>query len=263
MGMKLVLKDRKTIKENTATDARLEWKVKTDPENFLALAKEDKTGNVQARAAAYGKFDPEKASGMYLAIDPTTGQVTEHGGRGRSQTALNSGVTEVEISIKVDTSKGDGEFTWDKLPKYFLPEDGRQGYVAKSEFKLIEVSKEANFEDILRLGGKPKTFERVVIQNKNGPYVREDPSRNVPVFVSVKYSEQFTSALRKSAGMKDIPGNLPVDVATAITQYIELVNKQYSFSDEQGEMKIMRAFPNGSSLKLDRQSESNVTITPR
>jgi hypothetical protein len=262
--MKLILKERKILKENVSSEPRTSWKVTTDPSNFLALANADTTGNVQSRASAYGKFDPDKAGHMQLVIDPTYGKVTSHDGRGRSQTAVNSGVKEVEITIRINTEKESRTFSWDKLPEYFTPEDGREGSVPKSSFKLKEEEKEANFEDILKLGGKEKVFQYEAIESKRGLYVRQDPNKDAPNWVGARYSEYFTPMLRKSAGMPEIEGGLPIPVMEAAKQYRDLVNKQYKFVDEQGELKIVQNNPPfGTTLKFDRQAVGNVTMSTR
>ena len=253
---------RKFLKENAEQDSRTEWKVTTNPENFLNLAKADTTGNVQLRAKTFGKFDPEKAGYIQLIIDPNTGKVTSHDGRARSQMALNSGVKEIELTIKIDSEKATRQWTWAELPSYFTPEDDRGGHVAKSEFKLKKESSEVNFEDILKLGSTPKIFQRVVLQNPSGPFVRDDPNVKVPLYIDVRYSQNYTPALRRSAGMKDTAGELPVPIMQAFSDYIDLINKQYSITDETGqELKVVRQFPRSNDLKLDKQAKGDVTLT--
>jgi hypothetical protein len=262
--MKLVLKERKILKENVSSEPRTSWKVATSPANFLALAKEDTTGNVQSRADAYGQFDPKKAGSMVLVIDPTYGKIMSHDGRARAQTALNSGVEKIELTLKIDTEKESRDFSWDKLPTYFLPEDGREGYVSKSAFELKAEPSEANFEDILRLGGTDKVFHYEVVQNPRGPYVKQDPNKDAPTWIGARYSEYFTPMLRKSAGLPEKAGELPIPILEANKQYRDLINKQYKFTDEQGELKIVQNNPPfGTTLKFDRQAVGNVTMSAR
>lgn len=261
--MRLIVKEKKALKENNPKEVATSWKVKTDPANFLILAKADKTGNVQSRASAYGKFDAEQAGFMQLVIDPVYGKVLSHDGRARSQTAINSGVEEIEISIKIDTSKTDKQFSWDKLPQYFLAEDGREEYVKKSEFKLKEESAEVSFDDILRLGGKDKIFAYEVVQNPRGPYVKQDPNRDAPIWVGARYTEYFTPMLRKAAGVPPT-ADLPMPVLDALKKYRSLINTQYKFTDDKGELRIVQNNPpHGSTHKFDRETIGNVVMSPR
>lgn len=261
--MKVKLKT-KILRENIKQETRLNWKVTTDPANFLALARLDKSGNMQARAASYGKFDPEKAEYMQLSIDPNTGRVTYHEGRARSQVAINSGVKQVELTIQVDQDKTDKKFTWNDLPEYFLPEDGRDGYVAKSAFTPKEETVEATFNNILKLRGKNKVFEREVIMLPSGKeYVKQDPNKDIATFIGMKYSENFLPVLRISAGLPNIPGGkMPLSVMDAYRKYWKLISNQYTFTDDQGELKLVEAYPPmGTVTKFDRPAVGNVTIS--
>jgi hypothetical protein len=132
--MKLVIRERKVLKEQEEkSKPSLEFKTTLDPANFLALTPPDETIKKRAEKVV-GKFDPAKAGVIYLAIDPKTGEVVEHGGRARSQAAINSGLSAITVSVKLKL--GSEPMSWNDLPKMFVQQEGSKK-VSKDEFQFV------------------------------------------------------------------------------------------------------------------------------
>jgi hypothetical protein len=256
--MRLILKERKYLKESIEAEKRQKWNVLIKPQDFLSLAEEDPS--LYKRPVASKPFDKEQAGYMVLVINPNTGKILSHDGRGRALSALKSNVKEIEITLKIDEERFNDSFSWNSLPEYFLQQGHGKNFVPKSDIRPIEKNVSTDFSDFLDLKGKIKIFPLVIVNNPSGPYKMRDPSREVSSFFGVKYTEIFTPMLRKQAGMQDIPGKLPVSVYDAIEKYINAINTHYKISDEEGELKIKRLFPNGSSVGLNREPVSDVKV---
>lgn len=262
--MRFVIRERKTLKENTISESKTSWKTTTDPRNFLALAKHDPTGGAEKRSTLYGDFDPTKMRGeIQLTIDPKTGRVESHDGRARALMAIKTeGVDKIPVTININEEKHP-PCTWESLPEYFTPEDGRDGYVQKLKFHpKEETSTGGSFDDILGIGSGGRVFNREVIDRRGKPYLKQDPDNQISTLVNIKFSEKFAPALRKSAGMENVAGQLPIPILDAQKKYRDLISSQYLLRDDQGELHIIQASPpHGTAVKLNREPVSDVSIS--
>ena len=136
--MRIVLREKNKLQEIESTEKGLEFKTRVSPKVFLDLTPPEAT--IKARAErVVGKFDPAKAGTIYLGIDPQTGEVIEHGGRARSQAAINSGLEKIDVSIKLKL--GSPPISWDELPEKFHQQDGGANSVNKNMFTYIGMPK--------------------------------------------------------------------------------------------------------------------------
>jgi hypothetical protein len=136
--MRLILKEKKTLKEveDPSSVSSKEFNVLIKPQDFLNLTPPDPT--IKARAQYIGDFDIKKAEGMFLGINPETGEVIEHGGRARAQAAKTQGKYE-KIPIVIKLATGYGSMTWGSLPKTFTQQEGGSNTVQKNQLELVGI----------------------------------------------------------------------------------------------------------------------------
>jgi hypothetical protein len=274
--MKFVLKSKKDLSEvvGQGGDAATSFRVKIDPQLFLKLTPSDEGAQIDIRAASIGKFSKEKAGDMFLTVQPSSGKVVNHSGRARSQSAVKSGVSEIEITIRLPD--GHGPVSWENLPDTFTQQDSQQkpgvNRVEKSMFHQME-AEQASDLDPLHIGGSTKTFSDEVLPAMTLPNGYRRPE------MVTKQAEQIAKAFIKDAyakyaeSVKRNLGAISLDDAIAksglghneyveknITDFQNMFDSQYNISDESGELRFNYMDERYKGKPWSRQPVGAITI---
>jgi hypothetical protein len=250
--MKLILRERKFLKEENNSQKSLSFRVKIDPQLFLNLTPNDEAAQIKLRAThAVGQFSQEKAGDMFLTVQPSSGKVIEHSGRARSQAAVNAGTEKVAITIRLP--EGHPPVSWQSLPAVFVQQDTEENpgtnRVEKSE--LIPLATEQTSDaDPLHIGSE-KTFRDEVMPAAILPsgyrrpeMVTKQAEQIAKVFIKDAYAK-YAESVKRNLGAISLDDAIAKSglghneyVEKNITDFQNMFDSQYSISDESGELRF-------------------------
>jgi len=263
--MKLILKEKKkSLQEADQPQKANRFRVRVDPQVILDLTPPEKS--IAVRAQGLGKFSQIQADvggGIYVAVDPSTGEVIEHGGRARSQAAINSGLKSILASVAIPHEAK--PMTWEELPNTFYQQEGGSKAVPKTAFEYIP--EKDDVKDILGLGDDVATFETVIIPKghrfPNGnvldaDYIQKDGVKDAIFFINQIYHKLYRH-LRKVRkwGEYGFHHDEVADVAD------ENVKNNYIVTDSEGELRPHMGRGGLYRMQFDREPVPPIEVKTR
>ena len=241
--MKLILREKKKkLTEAEAFTKSKDFRVIVDPQVILDLTPPEET--IPARAKSIGKFSQRQADlggGIYLGIDPKSGEVIEHGGRARSQAAINSGEATVLANVRIPHEAA--AVSWDELPSIFKQQEGGANRVPKSVFEYIPETDE--IKDILEIGNNTVTYETQIIPKghvwpsgkiNQEDYVVKDGVKD-SLFELKKIYHKLYKIMRKQRGW----GEYEMHHDEVADETEKNIKDNYVIEDQEGELQVKMA----------------------
>lgn len=272
--MKFVIKSKKALAEAEAkSGASRSFKVKTSPQVFLALTPSDARADIGIRAVSIGEFSKEKAGNMFLMVDPKTGSIVNHSGRARSQAAINSKVSEIEIEIRIPD--GHSPVAWEDLPNTFHQQEG-SNTVSKDKFHPIETSSATGNEDPLEIGSSSKTFTDEILPAATLPngYQRpamktKDAEQVAKAFIKAGLT-RYAESVKRKLGAADLDSAIAKSglgqneyVEKNAQDFQEILDSKYRLTDDKGELTFNFMNERYKGKFWGRQPVGDITISKR
>ena len=272
--MKFILKTKNKVNENTSQATKAtSFLVKISPQVFLELTPSDARADIGIRAISIGNFSKEKAGNMFLMIDPKTGTVINHSGRARSQSAINSKVSEIQIEIRLP--EGHSPVSWEQLPNTFHQQDGSKT-VPKDNFHLLETSGSTGVEDLLQMGGMSKTFTDEMMPAMTLPNGYQRPAMKTKDAEAVAKAFIKAGLAKYADSVKRKLGAVNLDDAIAKSglgqnEYVEknaqdfqkILDAAYNVEDEKGELTFSFMEERYKGKFWGRQPVGDITISKK